>query len=125
MPFDPDTMPSMKSLVHWYFKALELVMVLCLAAMCVMVFGNVVLRHAECGAHNDVAARARPLQSISLRSVHQHRGKSQDLRLAEGGSHDGVAARARPLLIRKPAMRRRASRPTPEANPSIERAASV
>ena len=35
----------MKSLVHWYFKALELVMVLCLAAMCVMVFGNVVLRH--------------------------------------------------------------------------------
>ena len=35
----------MKSLVHWYFKALELIMVLCLAAMCVMVFGNVVLRH--------------------------------------------------------------------------------
>jgi TRAP-type C4-dicarboxylate transport system permease small subunit len=35
----------MKSLVHWYFKALELVMVLCLAAMCVMVFGNVILRH--------------------------------------------------------------------------------
>jgi TRAP-type C4-dicarboxylate transport system permease small subunit len=35
----------MKSLVHWYFKALEAVMVLCLAAMCVMVFGNVVLRH--------------------------------------------------------------------------------
>jgi TRAP-type C4-dicarboxylate transport system permease small subunit len=35
----------MKSLGHWYFKALELVMVLCLAAMCVMVFGNVVLRH--------------------------------------------------------------------------------
>lgn len=35
----------MKSLVHWYFKALEGVMVLCLAAMCVMVFGNVVLRH--------------------------------------------------------------------------------
>lgn len=35
----------MKSLVHWYFKSLEIVMVLCLAAMCVMVFGNVVLRH--------------------------------------------------------------------------------
>ncbi|WP_066269716.1 TRAP transporter small permease [Hydrogenophaga palleronii] len=35
----------MKSLIHWYFKALELVMVLCLAAMCIMVFGNVVLRH--------------------------------------------------------------------------------
>jgi TRAP-type C4-dicarboxylate transport system permease small subunit len=35
----------MKPLIHWYFKALELVMVLCLAAMCVMVFGNVVLRH--------------------------------------------------------------------------------
>ena len=35
----------MKTLIHWYFKALELVMVLCLAAMCVMVFGNVVLRH--------------------------------------------------------------------------------
>jgi TRAP-type C4-dicarboxylate transport system permease small subunit len=35
----------MKSIIHWYFKALEAVMVLCLAAMCVMVFGNVVLRH--------------------------------------------------------------------------------
>lgn len=35
----------MKQLIHWYFKALELVMVLCLAAMCLMVFGNVVLRH--------------------------------------------------------------------------------
>lgn len=35
----------MKSLIHGYFKALELVMVLCLAAMCIMVFGNVVLRH--------------------------------------------------------------------------------
>ncbi len=35
----------MKTLIHWYFKALEAVMVLCLAAMCVMVFGNVVLRH--------------------------------------------------------------------------------
>lgn len=35
----------MKQLIHWYFKALEGVVVLCLAAMCVMVFGNVVLRH--------------------------------------------------------------------------------
>ena len=35
----------MKKLIHWYFRALEAVMVLCLAAMCVMVFGNVVLRH--------------------------------------------------------------------------------
>ena len=35
----------MKKLIHWYFKALEAVMVLCLAAMCLMVFGNVVLRH--------------------------------------------------------------------------------
>lgn len=35
----------MKQLIHWYFKALEVVVVLCLAAMCVMVFGNVVLRH--------------------------------------------------------------------------------
>lgn len=35
----------MKKLTHWYFKALEAVMVLCLAAMCVMVFGNVILRH--------------------------------------------------------------------------------
>lgn len=35
----------MKTLIHWYFKALEGVMVLCLAAMCLMVFGNVVLRH--------------------------------------------------------------------------------
>ncbi len=30
---------------RFYFRALEAVMVLCLAAMCVMVFGNVVLRH--------------------------------------------------------------------------------
>lgn len=35
----------MKTLAHWYFKALEAIMVLCLAAMCIMVFGNVVLRH--------------------------------------------------------------------------------
>jgi TRAP-type C4-dicarboxylate transport system permease small subunit len=35
----------MKKIIHWYFKALEVILVLCLAAMCVMVFGNVVLRH--------------------------------------------------------------------------------
>ena len=35
----------MNRLIHWYFKALEAVLVLCLAAMCLMVFGNVVLRH--------------------------------------------------------------------------------
>lgn len=35
----------MKQFIHWYFRALEAVMVLCLAAMCVMVFGNVLLRH--------------------------------------------------------------------------------
>jgi TRAP-type transport system small permease protein len=36
---------GLKRLIHWYFKALELTLVLCLGAMCVMVFGNVVLRH--------------------------------------------------------------------------------
>jgi TRAP-type C4-dicarboxylate transport system permease small subunit len=35
----------MKRLIHWYFKALEVTLVVCLAAMCLMVFGNVVLRH--------------------------------------------------------------------------------
>jgi TRAP-type C4-dicarboxylate transport system permease small subunit len=35
----------MKKLTNWYYKVLELAMVLCLAAMCLMVFGNVVLRH--------------------------------------------------------------------------------
>lgn len=35
----------MKKLTVWYFKTLELVMVICLAAMCLMVFGNVILRH--------------------------------------------------------------------------------
>jgi TRAP-type C4-dicarboxylate transport system permease small subunit len=35
----------MKKLIHWYYKALELIVVLALAAMCLMVFGNVVLRH--------------------------------------------------------------------------------
>ena len=35
----------MQQIIRWYFKALEVTIVLCLAAMCVMVFGNVVLRH--------------------------------------------------------------------------------
>jgi TRAP-type C4-dicarboxylate transport system permease small subunit len=35
----------MKKLIHWYYKALELIVVLALAAMCLMVFGNVALRH--------------------------------------------------------------------------------
>lgn len=35
----------MKRPIHWYYKTLELIMVLALAAMCLMVFGNVVLRH--------------------------------------------------------------------------------
>ncbi len=35
----------MKRLSHWYFKTLECILVLCLAAMSVMVFANVVLRH--------------------------------------------------------------------------------
>ncbi|MBL0917197.1 MAG: TRAP transporter small permease [Hydrogenophaga sp.] len=35
----------MLAFTRFYFRALEVVMVLCLAAMCVMVFGNVVLRH--------------------------------------------------------------------------------
>jgi TRAP-type C4-dicarboxylate transport system permease small subunit len=35
----------MKKLIHLYYKALELIVVLALAAMCLMVFGNVVLRH--------------------------------------------------------------------------------
>ena len=36
---------GLKRLIHWYFKALEVTLVLCLGAMCVMVSGNVVLRH--------------------------------------------------------------------------------
>ena len=32
--------------VHWFFKLLELLVVLCMVAMVVMVFGNVVLRYA-------------------------------------------------------------------------------
>ncbi len=35
----------MQKISRWYFKALEVVLVVCLAAMCVMVFSNVVLRH--------------------------------------------------------------------------------
>jgi len=35
----------MNSIINGYFRLLEAAMVLCLAAMCVMVFGNVVLRH--------------------------------------------------------------------------------
>jgi TRAP-type transport system small permease protein len=35
----------MKQLTHWYFKALECILVICLASMSVMVFANVVLRH--------------------------------------------------------------------------------
>ncbi|WP_334190241.1 TRAP transporter small permease [Noviherbaspirillum sp.] len=35
----------MNRLVDWYFKTLEVIIVVCLAAMCLMVFGNVVLRH--------------------------------------------------------------------------------
>lgn len=36
---------AMKKLAQWYFKVLEVAMVACLALMCVMVFGNVILRH--------------------------------------------------------------------------------
>ena len=32
--------------IHWFFKSLELLIVLCMLAMVVMVFGNVVLRYA-------------------------------------------------------------------------------
>ena len=32
--------------IHWFFKGLELLIVLCMLAMVVMVFGNVVLRYA-------------------------------------------------------------------------------
>src|SRR5690554_6964649 len=35
----------MRQIIHWYFKTLEFLIVLCLAAMCIMVFSNVVLRH--------------------------------------------------------------------------------
>lgn len=35
----------MKLFTHWYFKVLEALIVVCMAAMCLMVFGNVVLRH--------------------------------------------------------------------------------
>ena len=36
----------MKTVINLYFRLLEAAMVLCLAAMCVMVFGNVLLRYA-------------------------------------------------------------------------------
>ena len=32
--------------IHWFFKLLELLVVVCLVAMVIMVFGNVVLRYA-------------------------------------------------------------------------------
>ncbi|WP_332778268.1 TRAP transporter small permease [Polaromonas sp.] len=32
--------------IHWFFKLMELLVVLCMVAMVVMVFGNVVLRYA-------------------------------------------------------------------------------
>ena len=32
--------------IHWFFKLLELLVVLCMVAMVIMVFGNVVLRYA-------------------------------------------------------------------------------
>ena len=32
--------------IHWFFKGLELLIVLCMLAMVIMVFGNVVLRYA-------------------------------------------------------------------------------
>ena len=32
--------------IHWFFKSLELLIVLCMLAMVIMVFGNVVLRYA-------------------------------------------------------------------------------
>jgi TRAP-type C4-dicarboxylate transport system permease small subunit len=31
--------------IHWFFKTLEVLIVLCMLAMVVMVFGNVVLRY--------------------------------------------------------------------------------
>ena len=37
---------TIDSSIHWFFKGLELLIVLCMLAMVVMVFGNVVLRYA-------------------------------------------------------------------------------
>jgi TRAP-type transport system small permease protein len=37
---------KMQKIIHWFFKGLELGVVLCLFAMVVMVFGNVVMRYA-------------------------------------------------------------------------------
>jgi TRAP-type C4-dicarboxylate transport system permease small subunit len=41
----PRAHAAAKRLARWYFRALEAVMVACLALMCLMVFGNVILRH--------------------------------------------------------------------------------
>lgn len=37
---------AMDASIHWFFKLLELLVVVCMVAMVVMVFGNVVLRYA-------------------------------------------------------------------------------
>ena len=37
---------TLDATIHWFFKSLELLIVLCMLAMVVMVFGNVVLRYA-------------------------------------------------------------------------------
>ncbi|MGB4118452.1 MAG: TRAP transporter small permease [Polaromonas sp.] len=37
---------TLDATIHWFYKGLELLIVLCLLAMVVMVFGNVVLRYA-------------------------------------------------------------------------------
>ena len=37
---------TLDTTIHWFFKGLELLIVLCMLAMVVMVFGNVVLRYA-------------------------------------------------------------------------------
>ena len=37
---------ALDTTIHWFFKSLELLIVLCMLAMVVMVFGNVVLRYA-------------------------------------------------------------------------------
>ena len=34
------------AVIHWFFKLLELLVVVCMVAMVIMVFGNVVLRYA-------------------------------------------------------------------------------
>lgn len=37
---------TMDAAIHWFFKLLELLVVVCMVAMVIMVFGNVVLRYA-------------------------------------------------------------------------------